>query len=255
MFIIFFVCFLFSENYTNNEIGFVLEFPKELKIIDKNNNFYKLTDKDNNSYNILIFNHTEWLTSEKTLNKHRYEFFNKIYFKNIPDEPQDFVEEKNVDNIKILITSGMGGDGLAPVVRYIISFFKNNNFISIVFTKNLELPPNKIDSEVMNKYNQYKENEMKNVNFKNLFNLLLENLKFSNIKTYYFPLINNLIFRELPGTGSKSIRSLILGERLEFFEEGKSEVINNIKGNWIKVRTINNEIGWCFSGYLMKYFE
>jgi hypothetical protein len=33
-------------------------------------------------------------------------------------------------------------------------------------------------------------------------------------------------------------------------EKGKDETINNIKGNWVKVKTGKGEVGWAFDAYL-----
>jgi hypothetical protein len=80
---------------------------------------------------------------------------------------------------------------------------------------------------------------------------------------YITPIVDNLRLRGSPSLEGKFIRSLIKGEKLELIEEGNSDVIdirgenstviNRIWGVWIKIKTIKNEIGWCFDAYLKEY--
>ncbi len=70
---------------------------------------------------------------------------------------------------------------------------------------------------------------------------------------YYTPYINDLRFRESFEISSKIIRLLEKEEKLIIIEKGKEEIIDNIKGNWVKVETEKKEIGWCFGGYLTEY--
>jgi hypothetical protein len=71
-----------------------------------------------------------------------------------------------------------------------------------------------------------------------------------DVKTYYKPTVDSLRLREEKNTESGIIRTLIKGEKLEFIGKGKEEIINKVKGNWLKVKTAQGEIGWCFDAYL-----
>jgi hypothetical protein len=88
------------------------------------------------------------------------------------------------------------------------------------------------------------------------FNEIVKSIKFSKIvgntigTKYYTPTITTLRFRESPELSGKYIRTLNKSEKLELLETGKEATIDNIKGNWVKVRTEKGEEGWCFSGYL-----
>jgi hypothetical protein len=77
------------------------------------------------------------------------------------------------------------------------------------------------------------------------------------LTTFYIPLITTLRFHETPGNNGKFIRMLNKNEKLLLLEKGKEDVISGVKGQWYKVKTEKEEIGWCFSGYLeeKKYDE
>ena len=66
----------------------------------------------------------------------------------------------------------------------------------------------------------------------------------------YTPTVDNLRFRETEDTSSKILRKLKKGEKLELLEKGKTETIGDATGVWVKVRTEQGEIGWCFDAYL-----
>ena len=85
--------------------------------------------------------------------------------------------------------------------------------------------------------------------------LILIFLIFGCKKKYLSPKINNLRLRESSSSKGKIIRSLSKGEKLELIETGKSETIKKEKGTWVKVKTLNKEIGWCFDTYLEEYKE
>jgi hypothetical protein len=69
-------------------------------------------------------------------------------------------------------------------------------------------------------------------------------------KKSFITKVSTLRLRETSGNDGKIIRLLSKGEKLELLEKGKEEIINGIKGNWVKVKTGKGEIGWCFDGYL-----
>ena len=77
----------------------------------------------------------------------------------------------------------------------------------------------------------------------------------------YLVLVASLRFRSSPSSDGKIIRKLNKGEKLEFLERGTQENINNVPGNWVKVRTEQGEEGWCreegwcFDAYLEEVKE
>jgi len=66
----------------------------------------------------------------------------------------------------------------------------------------------------------------------------------------FFSKVDTLRLRESPSIDGKIIRNLIKGEKLELLEKGKVETINGVKGTWVKVKTEQGEVGWCFDAYL-----
>ncbi len=67
---------------------------------------------------------------------------------------------------------------------------------------------------------------------------------------YYKSNTENLRLRNDPILKSKVIRLLKKGEKLLFLMKGKNEKIGDAEGEWVKVLTEKNEIGWCFDYYL-----
>ncbi|HBD94223.1 MAG: hypothetical protein A2015_02660 [Spirochaetes bacterium GWF1_31_7] len=72
---------------------------------------------------------------------------------------------------------------------------------------------------------------------------------------YYISLLEGLRLRNSPAIKSKIIRKLDQGEVVQFITFGKTEVLDNITGNWIKVRTTSKETGWVFGGYLNRFLS
>jgi hypothetical protein len=62
--------------------------------------------------------------------------------------------------------------------------------------------------------------------------------------------VNNLRIREFPNINSKIKASLRLDESVEIIDKSMKDKINGISGNWLLVKTNNNDFGYCFSGYL-----
>jgi hypothetical protein len=67
---------------------------------------------------------------------------------------------------------------------------------------------------------------------------------------YIKPKIENLRLRSQPSADGKILRMLKKDEKLLIIMKGKEETIDKVKGNWIKVLTEKEEMGWCFDGYL-----
>jgi hypothetical protein len=67
---------------------------------------------------------------------------------------------------------------------------------------------------------------------------------------YYKPIVDNLRLRATPNSNAIIYRILERGEKLNLLRKGKQEIINNVKGTWVQVRTDNGEIGWCFDAFL-----
>jgi len=83
------------------------------------------------------------------------------------------------------------------------------------------------------------------------FDTEIENKIASKTKQYLVT-VNNLRLRKSPGADGEFLAFLKEGEKVIFLEKGSQETINDIKGNWIKVKTDSDKIGWCFDGYLKK---
>jgi ankyrin repeat protein len=66
---------------------------------------------------------------------------------------------------------------------------------------------------------------------------------------YYMPYVDSLRLRQAPSLQSGVIRLLEKYEKLRLIQKGKQEVIDNITGTWLQVRTTNGETGYCFDGY------
>jgi hypothetical protein len=67
--------------------------------------------------------------------------------------------------------------------------------------------------------------------------------------------ISNLRLRDVPSLTGNFIRFLNIDEKLKLIEIGNEETINDNKGNWVKVVTNKNEIGWRFNAYLEELKE
>lgn len=67
---------------------------------------------------------------------------------------------------------------------------------------------------------------------------------------FYQPKVKNLRLRVSESEKSEVIRLLDVKEKLLIIKTGKKEKIKNINGNWVKVISDNNDIGWCFNAYL-----
>lgn len=107
---------------------------------------------------------------------------------------------------------------------------------------------------------KYIEDEIQKNNKKlSLYKIIdeaMKNIKFYNLDKSviikYKPKVTNLRFRESPSLKGKYIRTLKIDERLKLLTKGKEETINQVKGRWVKVKTEQGEIGWCFDAYLEK---
>jgi ankyrin repeat protein len=68
-------------------------------------------------------------------------------------------------------------------------------------------------------------------------------------EVYYMPFIENLRLRQGPTRQSAVIRLLGKYEKMILIEKNKQEVIDHMLGTWLKVKTMDGEIGYCFDGY------
>jgi hypothetical protein len=137
------------------------------------------------------------------------------------------------------------------------------NFMILVRKSDLSFKYYPIDGCELNKidirYGQYmiKDNKMMLVNSqedKSFITLeFVKDKKINNVqfnkKSMYTSTVS-LRVRESADTSAKIITTLTQGSKVEVLEKGKSDTINNIKGNWVKVKTEKGETGWCFDGYL-----
>jgi hypothetical protein len=67
---------------------------------------------------------------------------------------------------------------------------------------------------------------------------------------FYNPKVDKLRLREKQGHDGKVMKFLMKTDKLELVGLGQEATIDKIKGRWVKVRTEQGEIGWCFDGYL-----
>jgi len=51
---------------------------------------------------------------------------------------------------------------------------------------------------------------------------------------------------------SDLLRKIIPGEKIKIVKSGETVTLYGVEGNWVKIKTNNNEIGWCFDAYLIK---
>lgn len=70
---------------------------------------------------------------------------------------------------------------------------------------------------------------------------------------YFKPKIINLRLRSEPFSNGKIIRMMTKEDKLLIMVKGKNDTIEGVKGNWVRVLTDQNEIGWCFDAYLQNY--
>ncbi|PJZ83648.1 SH3 domain-containing protein [Leptospira harrisiae] len=74
----------------------------------------------------------------------------------------------------------------------------------------------------------------------------------TNEPMYGFVVASSLVLRKQPNTTSAAIEKLATKEIVKIIEEGKNPVtVNGKTGNWAKVKTKNNNIGFVFTPYLM----
>ena len=74
-------------------------------------------------------------------------------------------------------------------------------------------------------------------------------IKFYNLKFDYV-VKEDVNLRHNPALNSSVIRILSEGVYLTLLETGGNIEIEGTQANWVKVKTENDEIGWCFSGCL-----
>jgi hypothetical protein len=79
------------------------------------------------------------------------------------------------------------------------------------------------------------------------------NITYKSKDTYYRVNTDKLFIREKPNVNSQSYDLLVNGAPLKLLENTNiSETISGIKGNWIKVETIDSIVGYVFNGFCMK---
>jgi hypothetical protein len=70
---------------------------------------------------------------------------------------------------------------------------------------------------------------------------------------YYKSKIINLRLRNESSIKGLIIRNLDKNDKMIILKKGNKESIDGVDGNWVKVLTDKNEIGWCFDSYLEAY--
>jgi hypothetical protein len=166
------------------------------------------------------------------------------------------IQNKDVEIRKYI--SEWGSDISRDILAYKIELFNNKYFNNCIIEFYNVWPQN--DVKLPNNFDlYYVEKEIKKGNIKaevykliddSIINIIFSNnIEYLNIKKYRV-IIDRLRFRESFNSESKIIRVLSKNEKVLFLEKGKEDLINGVKGNWIKVKTETGEIGWCFDGYL-----
>jgi len=61
-----------------------------------------------------------------------------------------------------------------------------------------------------------------------------------------------LNLRSKPDSSLEGFIKIPNGTEVQVLEVGEKAMLNNKMGNWCKIRTKENEAGWCFSGSLIK---
>lgn len=61
---------------------------------------------------------------------------------------------------------------------------------------------------------------------------------------------SNLRLRDKGSTAGKVILTLAQGSSVEILARGANATIDNITAPWVRVKTADGKIGWCFGGYL-----
>ncbi len=265
---------LFSENiYINNEIGLKFKMPEGCVLKNPSER------KETNKYNISVFPDYKafgYIKGTKEFEKIENDFKNKK-IKSTPGECYRNIEYINIRDINCSIDFSAGCDYTYGMIGKQLLFIKNNNLISInlvykykpndddetninsIFYKVVQFDnefdfPN-VDKQIkdyLKKGTKIKADVPKElIELYRLFDELVSSIEFFDSKPVtYKPSIDNLRFRETPDLKGKFIRSLIKNENLELIETGKSDTIDGVKGNWVKVKTEKGEIGWCFDAYL-----
>jgi|GEM_PF-5158589 len=156
----------------------------------------------------------------------------------------------NLNNIIIKrAISDWGSEYIHDKLLYNIEIKDNKYFDNCLIEFSNMMPENisniKEIEELINKHDKIVENYL-------IIEKAIKSILFKNgiyIK-YFIAKVDNLRLREKPSLNGTIIRNLNKDEKIELIEKGKEETINNIRGNWLKVKTKKNEIGWCFDPYL-----
>lgn len=153
------------------------------------------------------------------------------------------------------------------IVNIIFNFKENNNDVEMI--ENSKEGYSKyfykykfIDNELLVYYNDadkpeyvFKEENNK-IGISCYSMMILRELKKINkneIKIlFYIPKIDSLRLRKEPNVNGEFIRLLKKEEKLELLVKLNKykDTIDGKKGTWVKVKTEQGEVGWCFDAYL-----
>lgn len=75
------------------------------------------------------------------------------------------------------------------------------------------------------------------------------------INQYYKTTVDKLRLRISPSINADIICNLNKNEIVTLMEVGDYDAISDLGGNWVKVKTKDNQIGWCFSAYLVEHID
>ena len=63
---------------------------------------------------------------------------------------------------------------------------------------------------------------------------------------------DGMSLRRDPNAYQEAFCKIPNGTEVQFIEQGKKADLNGIQGFWYKIKTKNDQIGWCFSGSLIE---
>lgn len=166
-----------------------------------------------------------------------------------------FIENKyfdilNSNNIIIKRAISDWGNGFRnDILMYNFEIKNNKYFNNCLIEFSSMMPENIKNIEKIKEFINRNDKSVENyISFENT----IKSIKFGNGKNikYYIIRANNVRLRDLPNEDGKIIVNMSMGDKLELLERGKEDEVNYFYGIWIKVKTKDNKIGWCFDYYL-----
>lgn len=256
----------FSLNFPEN---IYMENSKEILQININQSIlflqYKIKYLQNDKLFLNIYINVNYKDLENIINNKNIKVIqnsNKIkfgtgytyaYLKKYSEKNSSITTTNSINVTKLIMTAG--SEYTSDVLIY--NFYLNDKYKTEVLLEffnicqTTKLDRNKVNTKQVDDLIKNKKDEVK-LYFE--IDETIKNLGF-DIKNDFISSIPNLRFRDIPSQDGKIIRILNQNEKVEILEFGKEETINNVKGNWVKVKTEKGEVGWCFDAYLEEIKE